>query len=31
LKNIFQMLAIEEAKHKLQFESDYDEYILKDN
>ena len=31
LKKIFKMLAIEEANHKLQFEEDYDEYILKDN
>lgn len=31
LKKIFKMLAIEEANHKLQFEEDYDEYILRDN
>jgi len=31
LKSIFKLLAIEEANHKLQFEEDYDEYILKEN
>ena len=31
LKKVFRMLAFEEANHKLQFEEDYDEYILKDN
>ena len=31
VKGIFLMLAQEEAKHKLRFEIEYDEYILKDN
>jgi len=31
LKNIFLTLAQEEAKHKLRFEIEYDDYILKDN
>ena len=31
LKNIFHSLAQEEAKHKLRFEVEYDEYVLKDN
>ena len=31
VKAIFLMLAQEEAKHKLRFEIEYDEYILKDN
>ena len=31
LKNIFLSLAQEEAKHKLRFEIEYDDYILKDN
>jgi rubrerythrin len=31
LKNLFQMLAQEEAKHKLRFEIEYDDYILKEN
>ncbi len=31
LKSVFKLLALEEANHKLQFEQDYDEYILKDN
>lgn len=31
LQNIFLDLAQEEAKHKLRFEIEYDEYILKDN
>ncbi|UCG28963.1 MAG: ferritin family protein [Bacteroidales bacterium] len=30
-KNVFLMLAQEEAKHKLRFEVEYDEYILKEN
>lgn len=31
VKNIFLTLAQEESKHKLQFELEYDEYILKEN
>jgi rubrerythrin len=31
IKEIFLGLAQEEAKHKLRFEIEYDEYILKDN
>ena len=31
LKKIFQSLAVEESKHKLRFELEYDEYILKEN
>lgn len=31
LKSIFKNLAFEEANHKLQFETEYDEHILKDN
>ena len=31
LKEIFLMLAQEEAKHKLRFEIEYDDYILKEN
>lgn len=31
LKNIFLGLAQEESKHKLRFELEYDEYILKEN
>ena len=31
IKKLFQKLAAEEAKHKLFFESTYDEDILKDN
>jgi len=31
LKKIFQSLAVEESKHKLRFEIEYDEYILKEN
>lgn len=31
LKNLFLMLAQEEAKHKLRFEIEYDEYVLKEN
>jgi len=31
LRKVFKNLAIEEANHKLQFETDYDEMILKDN
>ena len=31
MKNLFLQLAQEEAKHKLRFELEYDEQILKDN
>lgn len=31
LRDLFRMLAQEEAKHKLRFEIEYDEYVLKDN
>jgi rubrerythrin len=31
LKKMFQSLAVEESKHKLRFEIEYDEYILKEN
>ena len=31
LKNIFLNLAQEEAKHKLRFELEYDEFVLRDN
>jgi len=31
LRKIFQLLAIEESKHKLRFELEYDEYILREN
>ncbi|MFH2095120.1 MAG: ferritin family protein [Bacteroidota bacterium] len=31
LKNIFLSLAQEESKHKLRFELEYDEFILKEN
>jgi len=31
LKKIFHSLAVEESKHKLRFELEYDEYILKEN
>ena len=31
LKNIFLTLAQEEARHKLRFELEYDEYALRDN
>ena len=31
LKNLFQMLAQEESKHKLRFEIEYDEHILREN
>ncbi|MCK5776280.1 MAG: hypothetical protein KAH25_08890, partial [Bacteroidales bacterium] len=30
-KNLFQKLALEEANHKLQFETEYDDNIMKDN
>lgn len=31
LKSTFRSLAAEEAKHKLQFETDYDEHFLREN
>ncbi|NVN96330.1 MAG: ferritin family protein [Bacteroidetes bacterium] len=31
LKNIFLSLAVEESKHKLRFEIEYDEYVLREN
>jgi rubrerythrin len=31
LKSLFQMLAQEESKHKLRFEIEYDEYVLREN
>jgi rubrerythrin len=31
LKKIFSSLAIEESKHKLRFELEYDEYVLREN
>jgi rubrerythrin len=31
LKEIFSALAIEESKHKLMFEVEYDEYVLREN
>ena len=31
LKNIFMMLAQEESKHKLRFEIEYDDFVLKEN
>lgn len=31
LKNIFLSLAQEEAKHKLRFEQEYDDFVLRDN
>ena len=31
LKKVFQNLAQEEAKHKLRFELEYDEWVLKEN
>jgi len=31
LKNLFLMLAQEESKHKLRFELEYDEYVLREN
>lgn len=31
IRNIFLTLAQEESKHKLRFELEYDEYVLKDN
>lgn len=31
LRNLFLMLAQEESKHKLRFEIEYDEYVLREN
>ena len=31
MKQVFEMLAMEESKHKLRFEIEYDEYVLKEN
>jgi rubrerythrin len=31
LKKIFNSLAIEESKHKLRFELEYDEYVMREN
>jgi rubrerythrin len=31
MKDLFNGLAMEESKHKLRFEIEYDEYVLKDN
>lgn len=31
LKKIFQALAMEESKHKLRFEIEYDEYVMREN
>ncbi|MBM3435390.1 MAG: rubrerythrin [Bacteroidetes bacterium] len=31
LKNIFLGLAVEESRHKLRFEVEYDEFVLKEN
>lgn len=31
LKAVFQNLAVEESKHKLRFELEYDEYVLREN
>ena len=31
IKNLFHMLAQEESKHKLQFELEYDEFVLREN
>lgn len=31
LKDLFLMLAMEESKHKLRFEIEYDENVLKEN
>ena len=30
-RDVFLMLAQEEAKHKLRFEIEYDEYVLREN
>ena len=31
LRALFQSLAVEESKHKLRFEIEYDEYVLREN
>jgi len=31
LKKVFQSLAIEESKHKLRFEIEYDEFVMREN
>ena len=31
LRNVFESLALEESRHKLRFEVEYDEYIMKEN
>jgi rubrerythrin len=31
LKKVFQALAMEESKHKLRFELEYDEYVMREN
>ena len=31
LKNLFSHLAQEESKHKLRFEMEYDEFVLREN
>jgi rubrerythrin len=31
LKEIFESLAMEESRHKLRFEVEYDEYVLREN
>ncbi len=31
LKKLFEALAVEESKHKLRFELEYDEYVMREN
>jgi rubrerythrin len=31
LKQVFQALAVEESKHKLRFELEYDEFVMREN
>jgi len=31
LKKVFQALAVEESKHKLRFELEYDEFVMREN
>lgn len=31
LKTVFQALAVEESKHKLRFELEYDDYVMREN
>lgn len=31
IKKVFQNLAVEESKHKLRFELEYDEYVMREN